>query len=159
MWELLLSPGSDGNSDRIKDGSWVMHSVRSHLFISAGGEYRIYSCSVMESTLMMLDACHRQVRMTCHRISDQSSHASLLLPCVLFCSILALLLESLTYKTLTYNDVKIVLMWKQIKKYAQWECVLSVFSNFKLFERNVMVFLHCCKNLEDQTHKRKGTLL
>lgn len=68
---------------------------------------------------MMLDACHQQVRMTCHRISDQSSHASLLLPCVLFSSILALLLERLTCKTLTYNNVKIVLMWKQIKKYAQ----------------------------------------
>lgn len=84
MWELLLSPGSVGNSDHIKDSSWVMHSVRSHLFISAGGEYRIYSNSIMESTLMMLDVCHRQVWMTCHRISDPSSHASLLLPCVLF---------------------------------------------------------------------------
>lgn len=148
MWELLLSPGSDGNSDRIKDSSWVMRSVRSRLFISAGGEYRMYSSSVMESPLMMLDACHRQVRMTCHRISDQSSHASLLLPGVLFCGIFALLSESLTCKTLTYNDVQIVLMWKQIKKCAQWKCVLSIFSNFKLFERNVMVFLHCCKDLE-----------
>lgn len=32
-----------------------MRSVRSHLFISAGVEYRMYSSSVMESTLMMLD--------------------------------------------------------------------------------------------------------
>lgn len=156
MWELLLSPGSDGNSDRIKEGSWVMRSVRSHLFISAGGEYRVYSSSVMESTLMMLDACHRQVRMTCHRISGQSATASLLLPCVLFCSILARLSESFTWKRLTYNDV---LMWKQMEKYARWECVLFVFSNFRPFQRNVMVFLHCCKDLKDQTHNRKGALL
>lgn len=73
-----------------------MRSVRSHLFISAGVEYRMYSSSVMESTLMMLDTCHRQVRMTCHRISGHSATASLLLPCVLFCCILARLSESLT---------------------------------------------------------------
>lgn len=72
-----------------------MRSVRSHLFISAGVEYRMYSSSVMESTLMMLDTCHRQVRMTCHRTSGQSATASLLLPCVLFCCILARLSESL----------------------------------------------------------------
>lgn len=84
MWERRLSPGPDGNSDQIKDGSWVMRSVRSHLFISTGGGYRIYT---MASALMVLDVCHRQVWTTCHRISDQSSKASLLLPCVIFCSI------------------------------------------------------------------------
>lgn len=77
MWELLLSPGSDGNSDQIKDSSWVMCSVRSHLFITAGGEYHIYSRSVMEGTLMMPDVCHQQVWMTCHHTSDCSLYNSL----------------------------------------------------------------------------------
>lgn len=96
MWERHLSPGPDGNSNQIKDGSWVMRSVRSHLFISTGGGYRIYTTA---STLMMLDACHRQVRTTCHRISDQSSKASLLLPRVIFCWVLAQLWEFNTQST------------------------------------------------------------
>lgn len=96
MWEQRLSPGPDGNSDQIKDGSWVMHSVRSHLFISTGGGYRIYTTA---SALMMLDVCHRQVRTACHRISDQSSKASLLLPRVIFCSVSARLWEFNTQST------------------------------------------------------------
>ncbi len=88
MWELLLSPGSDGNRDQIKDGSWVTRSLRSHLFITAGREYHIYSSSIMEGTVMMPDVCHQQVWMTCHHGSYYPSDYSLynwLRPCIYLC--------------------------------------------------------------------------
>lgn len=66
MWEPLLSPGSDGNSDQIKDRSWVICLLRSHLFITAEGEYHICSRSLMEGTVMTPEVCHQQVWMTCH---------------------------------------------------------------------------------------------
>lgn len=116
MWERHLSLGPDGNSDQIKDGSWVMRSVRSHLFISTGGGYRIYT---MASALMMLDVCHRQVRTACHRISDQSSkpHCCCL---VWYSAAFRRDSESSTRKALN----KMALMWKEIKKCAHWQWLL-----------------------------------
>lgn len=86
MWELLLlSPGSDGNSDQIKDGSWVIRPLRSHLFITAEGEYHIYSRSIMEGTVMKPDVCHQQVWMTCHHSSYYPSEYNLYKPRIHLC--------------------------------------------------------------------------
>lgn len=82
MWELLLSPGSDGNSDQIKDGSWVIRSLRSHLFITAGGENHIHYRPIMEGTVMMPDVCHQQVWMTCHHESYYTTDFSPVFTCV-----------------------------------------------------------------------------
>lgn len=63
MWELLLSPGSDGNSDQ--NQRWLMSDtfteVTSIYYGEVGGGSRIHSRFIMEETVMTVDVCHQQV--------------------------------------------------------------------------------------------------
>lgn len=79
-----------------------------------------------------------------------SSKASLLLPCVLLCSVT---LTEFNTQNIDLEQCQNCFNVEKIMKHGPY------FSNFKLFERNVMVFLNYCQDTKHQRCQRKGALL